>query len=61
MKNVIHIVFYGLLQKNYKVTIILPLITYTVPSNSIKIQQFIDFELLFYLYNINFLLGFLCY
>ena len=42
-------------KKNYKVTIILPLITYTVPSNSIKIQQFIDFELLFYLYNINFL------
>ena len=42
-------------KKNFKVTIILPLISYTVPSNSIKVQQFIDFELLFYLYNINFL------
>ena len=41
-------------KKNFKVTIILPLISYTVPSNSIKVQQFINFELLFYLYNLNF-------
>ena len=32
--------------KNFKVTITLPLITFTVPSNSIRVQQFLDYELL---------------
>ena len=41
--------------KTFKVTITLPLITFTVPSNSIKVQQFLDYELLFYIYNLNFI------
>jgi hypothetical protein len=41
--------------KNFKVTITLPLITFTVPSNSIRVQQFLDYELLFYIYNLNFI------
>ena len=36
-------------KKHYKVIISLPLITFTVEEFSVKIQQFIDFELLFYI------------
>ena len=42
------------ISKTYKVTIILPLIDLLIPQNSVSIKHFIDFELLFYLYNINF-------
>ena len=41
--------------KIYKITINLPLITFSIPSNSIRVQQFIDYELLFYLMENNFL------
>ena len=41
--------------KTFNVTITLPLITFTVPINSIKVQQFLDYELLFYIYNLNFI------
>ena len=40
--------------KTFKVTITLPLITFAIPSNTIRIQEFLDFELLFYIYNLNF-------
>ena len=42
------------LTKTYKVTITLPLINIFFPDNSVSIKHFIDFELLFYLYEINF-------
>ena len=41
-------------KKNYKVIISLPLITFTVEEFYIKVQQYIDFELLFYLLQKNF-------
>ena len=39
---------------NYKVTISTPLITINIPKNRIKVRKYIDFELLFYLYEKNF-------
>ena len=41
-------------KKTFKVTINIPLISFSVPQNNIRIQQYIDFELLFYLISINF-------
>ena len=41
--------------KTFKVTITLPIIYLKFPENKIEIKQYIDFELLFYLYNLNFL------
>jgi hypothetical protein len=38
----------------FSVTIETPLITFSIPSYDIMIKQFIDFELLFYLFKINF-------
>ena len=42
------------ISKTYKVTITLPLINIFFPDNSVSIKHFIDFELLFYLYEKNF-------
>ena len=42
------------ISKTYKVTITLPVINIFFPNNSVSIKHFIDFELLFYLYEINF-------
>ena len=41
-------------KKRYKVTINLPLISFILSQNAIRIQQYIDFELLFYLIEHNF-------
>ena len=41
-------------KKNFKVCINTPLIYINIPRNSIKIKKYIDFELLFYLYEKNF-------
>ena len=41
-------------KKTFKVTINIPLISFNVTQNTIRIQQYIDFELLFYLISINF-------
>ena len=41
--------------KTFKVTITLPIIYLKFPENKIEIKQYIDFELLFYLYSLNFL------
>ena len=41
-------------KKTFKVTIHIPLISFSVAQNTIRIQQYIDFELLFYLISINF-------
>ena len=41
-------------KKTFKVTIHIPLISFSVTQNTIRIQQYIDFELLFYLISINF-------
>ncbi len=41
-------------KKTFKVTIHIPLISFSVAPNNIRIQQYIDFELLFYLISINF-------
>ena len=41
-------------KKTFKVTINIPLISFSVAQNTIRIQQYIDFELLFYLISINF-------
>ncbi len=40
--------------KIFKVIINLPLINFTIPSNSIKIQQFLDYKFLFYIMQNNF-------
>ena len=40
--------------KLFKVLINLPLINFTIPSNSIKVQQFLDHKLLFYIMEKNF-------
>jgi len=41
-------------KKTFKVTINIPLISFTITQNTIRIQQYIDFELLFYLIKNNF-------
>ena len=40
--------------KNFKVCINTPLITVNIPSNNIQVKKYIDFELLFYLYENDF-------
>ena len=40
--------------KNFKVCINTPLITVNIPSNNIQVRKYIDFELLFYLYEKDF-------
>jgi hypothetical protein len=40
--------------KIFKVLINLPIINFTIPSNSIKIQQFLDYKLLFFIMEKNF-------
>jgi len=41
-------------RKNFKVCINTPLITVNIPSNNIQVRKYIDFELLFYLYEKDF-------
>ena len=41
-------------EKNFKVIISSPLISVNIPKNRIKVRKYIDFELLFYLYEKNF-------
>jgi hypothetical protein len=53
--NYNHFEFYwNTSKKMFSVTIETPLITFSIPSYDIMIKQFIDFELLFYLFKINF-------
>ena len=40
--------------KNFKVCINTPIVTINIPKNNIKVKKYIDFELLFYLYENNF-------
>ena len=41
-------------KKNFKICINTPLITVNIPSNNIQVRKYIDFELLFYLYEKDF-------
>ena len=61
-KKISNFLYYNIYQfiwstpkKLYKITIHLPLITFSIPSNSIRVQQYIDYELLFYLMENKFL------
>ena len=46
--------YWNISDKIYSVNVELPVITFRIPSNNIIVKQYIDFELLFYLYKINF-------
>ena len=47
--------FWTTIKKTFKVSISLPIIHLNFPQNNILIKQYIDYELLFYLYGLNFL------
>ena len=46
--------YWNVSNKIFSVNIEMPLIIFNVPSNNIMIKQYIDYELLFYLFKINF-------
>ena len=47
--------FWTTVSKTFKVSLTLPIIYLNFPDNNILIKQYIDFELLFHLYGLNFL------